>query len=141
VSTADKIRNSFARQSFMATLAASLELVEVGRVHIAIPFSTALTQQHGYLHAGVITSIVDSACGYAALTLATSGSEVLTVEFKISFLAPAKGSRFLARAHVLKAGRRLSFCTGEVVAIEEGGESMIATMLSTIIIKSASSVP
>ena len=122
----------------MATLGATLELVEPGRVHIAVSFSRDLCQQHGYVHAGVITSIVDSACGYAALTLAPSGSEVLSVEFKISLLAPAKGSRFLACAHVLKAGRRISFCSGEAVAISESGEeAVIAAMLATMVMKTA----
>jgi uncharacterized protein (TIGR00369 family) len=121
----------------MAMLGASLELVEPGRVHIAVPFSPALCQQRGYVHAGVITSIVDSASGYAALTLAPAGSEVLTVEFKISFLAPASGSRFLARAQVMKAGRRLSFCTGEVAALSGSEEQIIATMLSTMTTKTA----
>src|ERR1044072_186519 len=121
----------------MATIGATLELIEPGRVHIAVPFSSDLCQQHGFMHAGVITSIVDSACGYAALTLAPSGSEVLSVEFKVSLLAPAKGLRFLARAHVLKAGKRLSFCSGEVVAIQESGqETAIAAMLSTMTTKS-----
>ena len=120
----------------MATIGATLELVEPGRVHIAVPFSPGLCQQHGFVHAGVITSIADSACGYAALTLAPSGSEVLSVEFKVSLLAPAQGVRFLARAHVLRAGRRLSFCSGEVVAIQESGEeSAIAAMLSTMTTK------
>jgi uncharacterized protein (TIGR00369 family) len=119
----------------MKTLGASLELVEPGRVHISVPFSRALTQQHGYVHAGVITSIADSACGYAAMTLAPNGAEVLTVEFKISFLAPAAGLRFLAIASVLRAGKRLSFCSGEVRAIRESNEEVIATMLSTIITK------
>jgi uncharacterized protein (TIGR00369 family) len=119
----------------MKTLGASLELVEPGRVHIAVPFSPALTQQHGYVHAGVISSIADSACGYAAMTLAPTGAEVLTVEFKISLLAPADGLRFLASASVLRSGKRLSFCSGEVRAIRESGEELIATMLSTIITK------
>jgi uncharacterized protein (TIGR00369 family) len=119
----------------MKTLGATLELVEPGRVHIAVPFSPALTQQHGYVHAGVISSIADSACGYAAMTLSPEGSEVLSVEFKISLLAPAHGVRFLAVGSVLRAGKRLSFCTGEVRAIRESGEELIATMLSTIITK------
>ena len=119
----------------MKTLGASLELVEPGRVHIAVPFSPALTQQHGYIHAGVISSIADSACGYAAMTLAPSGAEVLTVEFKISLLAPARGERFLALGSVLRGGKRLSFCTAEVRAIRESEEEIIATMLSTIITK------
>src|ERR1700745_710976 len=112
----EHIYTSFARQAFMETLGASLGLVERGRVHIEVPFSEHLSQQHGYLHAGVTTSIADSASGYAALTLAPSGSEVLSVEFKISLLAPARGHRFIARAQVIRSGRRLSFCTAEVVA-------------------------
>jgi len=119
----------------MKTLGASLELVEPGRVHIGVPFSHRLTQQHGYVHAGVISSIADSACGYAAMTLAPSGAEVLTVEFKISLIAPARDEGFLARGAVLRAGKRLSFCSGEVYAIGKSGEELIATMLSTIIIK------
>ena len=119
----------------MKTLGASLELVEPGRVHVGVPFSPALTQQHGYLHAGVISSIADSACGNAAMTLAPSGAEVLTVEFKISLIAPAQGERFLARAAVLRAGKRLSFCSGEIHALRKSGEELIATMLSTIITK------
>jgi uncharacterized protein (TIGR00369 family) len=131
----------------MKTLGASLELVERGRVHIAVPFSPALTQQHGYVHAGVISSITDSACGYAAMTLAPNGTEVLTVEFKISLLALADGQRFLATASVLRAGKRLFLLQiikerskkkrrqGEVRAIRESGEELVATMLSTIINK------
>src|SRR5260370_3793905 len=119
----------------MKTLGATLELVEPGRVHIAVPFSPALTQEHGYVHAGVISSIADSCCGYSAMTLAPSGTEVLTVEFKISLLAPAHGLRFLATASVLRSGKRLSFCTGEVRAIRESDEELIATILSTIVTK------
>ena len=116
----------------MKTLGASLELVEPGRVQIAVPFSPVLTQQHGYAHAGVITSIADSACGYAAMTLAPDGCEVLSVEFKISLLAPAQGLRFLADGSVLRAGKRLSFCTAEVRAIRGSEDELIATMLATI---------
>jgi len=137
VEIANDIPASFSRQAFMRTIGASLELVEPGRVHISVPFSPALSQQHGYAHAGVITTIADSACGYAALTLAPPGSEVLSVEFKISLLAPAVGSRFVARASVLRAGRRLSFCTAEVIASDASQEQIIATMLSTIITKKA----
>jgi len=137
VEIANDIPASFSRQAFMRTIGASLELVELGRVHISVPFSPALSQQHGYAHAGVITTIADSACGYAALTLAPPGSEVLSVEFKISLLAPAVGSRFVARASVLRAGRRLSFCTAEVIASDASQEQIIATMLSTIITKKA----
>src|SRR6476646_797831 len=115
----------------MKTIGASLELVEPGRVHIAVPYSPALTQQHGYVHAGVVSSIADSACGYAAMTLAPNGAEVLTVEFKISLLAPADGLRFLATASVLRAGKRLSFCSGEVRAIRESGDELLSTDPST----------
>ena len=134
---ANDIRGSFSRQAFMRTIGASLELVEPGRVHISIPFSPALSQQHGFMHAGVIASIADSASGYAALTLAPANSEVLSVEFKICLLAPAVGSRFVARAHILRAGHRLSFCTAEVSAIDGEHESIIATMLSTMATKTA----
>jgi uncharacterized protein (TIGR00369 family) len=133
----EHVYRSFARQAFMQTLGASLELVERGRVHIAVPFSEHLLQQHGYAHAGVVTSIADSASGYAALTLAPSGSEVLSVEFKISLLAPARGQRFLARAEVIHAGRRLSFCTAEVAAIDGADEQIIAMMLSTMRVRTA----
>jgi uncharacterized protein (TIGR00369 family) len=133
----EHVYTSFARQAFMQTLGASLELVERGRVHIGVPFSEHLSQQHGYLHAGVTTSIADSASGYAALTLGPSGSEVLSVEFKISLLAPARGQRFSARAQVIRSGRRLSFCTAEVVAIEGSDEQVIAIMLSTMRVRTA----
>jgi acyl-coenzyme A thioesterase PaaI-like protein len=116
----------------MKTLGASLELVEPGHVHIAVPFSPALTQQHNYVHAGVISSIADSACGYAAMTLAPSGAEVLTVEFKISLLAPGARAALPRYRIGPAAGKRLSFCTGEVRAIRESDEELIATMLSTI---------
>ena len=103
-----------------------------------MPFSPALTQQHGYVHAGVISSIADSACGYAAMTLAPDGAEVLTVEFKISLLAPADGLRFLATASVLRAGKRLSLQRRGARAIRtDSSEELIATMLSTIITKTA----
>jgi uncharacterized protein (TIGR00369 family) len=106
-------------------------------VHIAVSSSPALSQQHGFVHAGVIASIADSASGYAALTLAPPNSEVLSVEFKICLLAPAVGSRFMARAKVLRAGRRLSLCMAEVSAINGSDEQLIATMLSTMSTKTA----
>lgn len=101
-----RVKTSFSRQEFMATLGASLELIEPGEVHIALPFSTRLSQQHGYLHAGAISAIADSANGYAALTLAPAGAEVLAVEFKINLMVPASAPRFLARGRVLRPGRR-----------------------------------
>jgi len=105
-----RVKASFSRQPFMTTIGASLELVEPGEVHIALPFSAHLSQQHGYLHAGATTAIADSANGYAALTLAPADAEVLAVEFKINLMAPASAGRFLARGRVLRSGRRLERC-------------------------------
>ena len=130
-----RVTSSFSRQAFMATLGASLELIEPGEVHIALPFSTHLSQQHGYLHAGATTAIADSANGYAALTLAPADAEVLAVEFKINLMVPGSGPRFLARGRVLRPGRRLSVCLAEVVALNGPDQEVIATMLSTISIR------
>lgn len=130
-----RVTTSFSRQAFMRTIGASLELVEPGEVHIALPFSTQLAQQHGYLHAGATTAIADSANGYAALTLAPPEAEVLAVEFKINLMAPASAPRFLARGRVLRSGRRLSVCLADVVAIDGADQEVIATMLSTISIR------
>jgi len=130
-----RVKTSFSRQEFMATLGASLELIEPGEVHIALPFSTQLSQQHGYLHAGAISAIADSANGYAALTLAPADAEVLAVEFKINLMVPASAPRFLARGRVLRPGRRLSVCLAEVVALNGHDQEVIATMLSTISVR------
>ena len=127
-----RVRESFGRQRFMATLGATLERVGPGEVQIRLPFRGDLTQQHGFLHAGVLTTIADSACGYAALTLMPAAAAVLTVEFKVNLLAPGEGDEMLARAHVLKAGRTLSVCSGDVFAIRGGEEKLVATMLATV---------
>jgi len=124
------VRESFAKQTFMTTLGAALERVEPGAVDVAVPFSEALCQQNGYLHAGVLASVADSACGYAALTLAAPGQDVLAVEFKINLMRPARGARFVARARVLRAGRTLTVSRADVFG---DGEELIATMLSTVI--------
>lgn len=130
-----RVKASFSRQAFMATLGASLELIEPGEVHIALPFSPHLSQQHGYLHAGVTSAIADSANGYAALTLAPAEAEVLAVEFKINLMVPASAPRFLARGRVLRPGRRLSVCLAEVLAVNGSDQEVIATMLSTISVR------
>ncbi|HYI10178.1 MAG TPA: PaaI family thioesterase [Thermoanaerobaculia bacterium] len=130
-----RVTASFARQSFMATLGASLQLVEPGEVHIALPFAPHLSQQHGYLHAEATTAIADTASGYAALTLTPADAEVLSVEFKINLLLPASAPRFLARGRVIRPGRRLSVCLAEVVALHGAEEEVIASMLSTISIR------
>ncbi|MDY6820601.1 MAG: PaaI family thioesterase [Deferribacterota bacterium] len=125
---------SFASQDMMKTLGAKLAMVADGEVHIGLPFSKHLIQQHGFLHAGAITSIVDSACGYAALTKLPKGYEVLTVEFKINFLKPALGKRFLAVGKVQNTGKSLTVCTGEVRAfsVNESSYNVVALMQATI---------
>ena len=127
-----RVRQSFGRQRLMTMLGATLERVEPGEVDIRLPFRDELTQQHGFLHAGAVTSIVDSACGYAALTLMPPGAAVLTVEFKVNLLAPARGETFVARARVLRAGRTLSVCQGDVLAIHDGEEKLVAVMTATL---------
>src|SRR6478609_11542477 len=111
-----RIANSFNAQGLMLTLGAQLLLVEDGEVHIGLPFSSHLSQQHGYLHAGATSSILDSACGYAALTKLAPDFDVVTAEFKINLLRPAVGERFLAIGRVQNAGKTLTVCTGEVRA-------------------------
>jgi uncharacterized protein (TIGR00369 family) len=128
-----RVRASFARQPMMQTLGATLETVAPGRVEIVLPFRSALTQQHGYLHAGAIATIADSACGYAAYTLMPAGASVLTVEYKINLLAPAVGDWFIARAEVIRAGRTLTVVQADVFASAGGEERRTATMLATII--------
>jgi len=129
-----RIGDSFRAQGLMATLGAQLAHVSEGEVHIELLFSLALSQQHGYVHAGAISSIVDSACGYAALTKAPRDHEVVTAEFKINFLRPAIGDRFVAVGKVQSAGKRLSVCTGEVRAFTDSKPEgkVIALMQATI---------
>ncbi|HEY5404210.1 MAG TPA: PaaI family thioesterase [Pyrinomonadaceae bacterium] len=118
----------------MSSIGAELLIVEPGKVEIALPYRSDLTQQHGYLHAGIITTIADTACGYAAYTLMPAGSEVLSVEFKVNLLRPAKGERFVAVANVLKPGRTLTVVRADVFGISESDErELIATMLATMI--------
>ncbi len=127
-----RIRQSFARQGLMRAIGATLTRVSAGEVEIEIPFESALTQQHGYVHAGIITAIVDNACGYAAMSLTPAGTEVLTVEYKVNFLAPARGARFVGRGRVVRSGRTFTVCTGEVLAIEAEDTVAVAFMLTTI---------
>lgn len=128
-----RIAASFQLQGLMSTLRAELVSVEDGEVHIALPFASDLSQQHGYLHAGVITSIVDNACGYAALTKAPAGAEVVTAEFKVNFVRPAIGERFVAIGKVQSSGKLLTVCTGEVHAFMESGSKLVALMQATIV--------
>ncbi|HET9110310.1 MAG TPA: PaaI family thioesterase [Ktedonobacterales bacterium] len=127
-----RVRESFARQRVMETMGASLLRVAPGEVDIELPFREELTQQHGFLHAGVVTTIVDSACGYAALSLMPPGVGVLTIEFKLNLLAPASGERMIARGRVMKPGRTITVSSGDVYAVQGGQEKLVATMLATI---------
>lgn len=127
-----KVRESFGRQAFMATIGAQMTAVGVGSVEIRISFNSGLTQQNSFIHAGVITSILDSACGYAALSVAPEEAEVLSVEFKVNLLAPAVGESFIARAQVKRAGRTLTVCTADAFALNQGSEKLVATMQATI---------
>ena len=127
-----RVRESFAQQTVMQTLGVAIERVAPGEVRLAMPFSSALMQQHGYLHAGVVATALDSACGYAAMTLMPAGAEVLTIEFKINLLAPARGERFASQAKVMKAGRTITVCDGQAYALAPDGENLIATMTGTL---------
>ena len=127
-----KVRDSFNRQPFMSTIGAEMISVGSGRVEIRFPFSSKLTQQNGFVHAGAVTSIMDSACGYAALSVAPEGADVLSVEFKVNLLAPGAGESFVARASVKRAGKRLAVCAADAFAVRAGEEKLIATMLATI---------
>lgn len=126
-----RIRESFVKQTFMATLGASLASVSPGEVVIELGFDESLQQQNGFLHAGVTTAVVDSACGYAALSMMPEGSDVLSVEFKVNLLAPAAGSRFRAVGRVVKSGRTLTVCQGEMIALDSG--KTVALMTATMI--------
>jgi uncharacterized protein (TIGR00369 family) len=124
--------DTFERQHAMRTLGISIARLEPGEVELAMAYSPDLTQQNGFVHAGIITAGLDSACGIAAFTLMPVGSDILTVEFKTNLLAPARGKRFAFRATVVKPGRTLTFCEGRAYAEHDGIETLIATMTGTL---------
>ena len=131
----ERITASFRAQGLMTTLGASLTLVQDGEVHIELPFSKSLSQQQGFVHAGAITSIVDSACGYAALTKAPLDKEIVTAEFKINLLRPAIGTHFVAVGKGQNAGKLLTVCTGEVRAFsaESSAYKIVAMLQGTFV--------
>lgn len=131
----ERIHASFQQQGLMATLGARLVHVADGEVHIEMPYARSLSQQQGFVHAGAITSIVDSACGYAGLTKAPAGCDVVTAEFKCNFMRPAIGQRFVAIGKVQNAGRLLTVTTGEVRAFAGDGPEykVVALMQATIV--------
>ena len=132
-SFADEIKQSFAKQTIMGLIGAELMRVEPGVIEIRLPYRADLAQQHGYLHAGIVTTIADSACGYAAYSLMPPNSEVLSVEFKVNLLRPAKGETFSAVAEVVKSGRTLTVVRADVFGIEGERRELVATMLGTMI--------
>jgi uncharacterized protein (TIGR00369 family) len=121
----------------MATLGADLADIAAGYVAIVVPVEPRLSQQHGFLHAGVVVAALDSACGYAALTLMPSDAEVLSVEFKVNLLAPASGDRLFAEGEVVRAGRTLTVCRGDAYAEQEAERVHVATMLATMVRRQA----
>jgi uncharacterized protein (TIGR00369 family) len=130
---ADRVRASFARQRTMATLGVTIARLAPGEIELVMPYELAYTQQHGFVHAGIIATALDSACGYAAFSLMPADAAVLTVEFKTNLLAPAKGDRFLFRAHVVKPGRTLTVCDGQALALDGAAdERLVATMTGTL---------
>jgi uncharacterized protein (TIGR00369 family) len=130
---AERVRESFSRQRAMELFGAHLTRVEPGIIEIVLPYRDDLTQQHGFVHAGVVTAIADTACGYAAYTLMPAESDVLSVEFKVNLLRPASGESLTARAEVVKPGRTITVVRADVVGREDEKETLIATMLATMI--------
>ena len=129
-----EVRSSFAKQTALTSIGAELVRVEPGVVEITIPYNPDLTQQNGFMHAGIITTIADTACGYASYTLMPANSDVLSVEFKMNLLRPAKGSQFSAVAEVLKPGRTLTVVRADVFATSRDRDrELIAAMLATMI--------
>jgi len=127
-----RVRESFSRQRVMETFGARLVRVAAGEVDIELPFREDLTQQHGFLHAGVVTTVLDSACGYAAFTLMPADAAVLSIEFKTNLLAPAQGERLIARARVVRAGRNVTVCQADGFMVSGGEERAVATLLGTM---------
>jgi uncharacterized protein (TIGR00369 family) len=127
-----RVRDSFMRQAVMSTLGAKLERVAPGEVDIALPYRADLGQQHGFLHAGILATVLDSACGYAAFSLMPAGAAVLSIEFKINMLSPAAGERFVARARVVRAGRTIIVSHADGFSITPDGEKLVAVMTGTM---------
>lgn len=127
-----RVRASFGRQELLNTLNGKIAFICPGELHIEAPFDARFTQQDGFLHAGIVATLMDSACGYAAYTLMPADSRVLSVEFKVNFLNPARGERFRAEGRVVKSGRTISVCEGRLFASQNGQESLVAMMQATM---------
>jgi uncharacterized protein (TIGR00369 family) len=129
---AQRVRDSFARQGIMHTIGATLEAVAPGEIAIRFAPRDALSQQHGFVHAGVVATVLDSACGYAAFSLMPENAGVLTIEFKISLLAPAQGDYLVATGRVKKPGRNITFAEGEIHGFTDGQQKLVATMSASM---------
>jgi uncharacterized protein (TIGR00369 family) len=136
--TDQRCRDSVARQQAMITIGASVLSVAPGEVELVMPFSGKLTQQHGFIHAGIVTMLVDTACGFAALSLMPEDAAVLTTEFKVNLLSPAKGERFIARGKVVRPGKKLMVCLGEVFAEDGGKRKQVALMTASMMVMDTS---
>jgi uncharacterized protein (TIGR00369 family) len=132
--TEARCRESFARQQAMATIGATVQSVRAGEVELAMPFSDRFTQQHGFVHAGIITMLCDTACGFAALSLMPQEAAVLTTEFKVNLLSPARGERFIAHGRVVRPGKKLMVCLGEVFAEQAGQRKQVALMTASMMV-------
>jgi uncharacterized protein (TIGR00369 family) len=129
----EEVRTSFAAQRAMNLIGASITLLEAGAVDITLPYREDLTQQNGFVHAGIITTIADTACGYSSYSLMPEGSDVLSVEFKINLLKPAKGEKFVAEGRVLRSGKTLTIARCDVFAYQGTNKDVIAAMQATLI--------
>jgi uncharacterized protein (TIGR00369 family) len=130
---AEKVRLSFSLQQVMRTIGAVLTSVEPGAVEIEMPCREDLTQQHGFIHAGIVSTVLDTACGYAAFSLMPEDAAVLTIEFKVNLLAPAQGEMIKVRAEVKRAGKNITVCSADAWATNAEGQSkIVATMLATV---------
>jgi len=129
-----RCRESFARQQAMVTIGARVQSVQAGEVELAMPFCDRFTQQHGFIHAGIITMLCDTACGFAALSLMPQDAAVLTTEFKVNLLSPAQGERFVAHGRVVRPGKKLMVCLGEVFAEQAGRRKQVALMTASMMV-------
>ena len=130
----ERVRQSFALQGAMAMLGAELTRVETAMIEIELPFDVKLTQQHGFLHAGVISAALDSACGYAAYTVIEPEASILTIEFKVNLMSPGRGERFLFRGEITKPGSTIIVADGRAYAIGDGQAKLIASMTGTMMV-------
>lgn len=130
----ERIRQSFSRQRIMETIGAELTRIEHGTVEIELDFDPKLTQQHGFLHAGIVATALDSACGYAAYTVIDADASILTIEFKVNLMSPGRGSRFLFRGEVTKPGSNIIVADGRAYALRDGPAKLVASMTGTMMV-------